>query len=262
MKVFIVFAHPEHQSLNFALLRVAIEELESQGNEVKVSDLYEMKWKSQADRADFPNHSVDKPLKVAAVSKEATLSETLTDDVKAEQEKLLWADMVILQFPIWWYAMPAILKGWVDRVYSCGFAYGLGAYNDKHWGDRYGEGKMFGKRAMLAVTTGSRKEPFSARGIVGPIDDVLYPMNHGMLFYFGFSVLPPFVVHSADRIDDQAFRIASDKLRQRMRTLESTKPIPFRPQNGGDYEMPTLLLRPGLEKPNATGFALHISSSE
>jgi NAD(P)H dehydrogenase (quinone) len=47
---------------------------------------------------------------------------------------------VIFQFPLWWFSMPAIMKGWIDRVYAYGFAYGVGEHSDRHWGDRYGEG--------------------------------------------------------------------------------------------------------------------------
>ena len=116
MKVFIVFAHPERRSLNGALLTTTVEELEAQGHEVQVSDLYAMQWKSQVDRADFPHLSPEARLKVAHASAEATASNTLTDDVKREQEKLLWADTVIFQYPMWWMGMPAILKGWFERV--------------------------------------------------------------------------------------------------------------------------------------------------
>lgn len=62
--------------------------------------------------------------------------------------------MVIFQFPLWWYTMPAILKGWFDRVYAYGFAYGVGEHSDSHWGDRFGDGTLKGKRAMLIITTG------------------------------------------------------------------------------------------------------------
>ncbi len=91
---------------------------------------------------------------MAEASGRAFTAGALTEDVKAEQEKLLWADMLILQFPLWWYHMPAILKGWVDRVYAFGFAYGVGERSDTHWGDRFGEGTLAGKRAMLFVTVG------------------------------------------------------------------------------------------------------------
>lgn len=262
MKVFIVFAHPEPQSLGGSLLRAAVEELETQGHEVQVSDLYSMHWKSQVDRSDFPKLSAETRLRVAYASGEATFSDTLTEDVKREQEKLIWADVVILQFPLWWYSMPAILKGWVDRVYSLGFAYGIGEHNDKRWGDRYGEGKMLGKRAMVVVTVGSWKEHYSARGICGPIDDVLFPITHGILYYIGFEVLLSFVVYQSDRADEAAFSAAADQLRQRLRELSTTEPIPFRPQNGGEYELPTLTLKPGLESASQSGFSMHTRPSK
>ena len=133
---------------------------------------------------------------------EATILNTLTDDVKREQEKLLWADTVIFLLPLWWYNMPAILLGWFNRVYTAGFGFGLGEYSDKHWGDRYREGKLLGKHAMLIITVGSWREHFSSLGIGGPIDDVLFLINHGMLFYISLEVLPPFILYRVDQLDD------------------------------------------------------------
>lgn len=262
MNVLIVFAHPERHSLNGALLDITVAELQSQGHEVKVSDLYTMHWKATVDRSDFPDLPADERLKVASASSHEFAADGLTDDVKAEQEKLLWADTVILQFPLWWFAMPAILKGWVDRVYACGFAYGVGEHSDRHWGDRYGEGVMAGKRAMLLVTTGGWPEHYSERGINGQIDDLLFPINHGILFYPGFTVLPPFVAYRVDRLDDARFGIVSEQLRERIRTLTTTTPIPYRKQNGGDYQIPTMQLKPGLETPGAVRFALHVAEQK
>lgn len=258
MKVLLVFAHPETRSLGGALRNVAIQELKAQGHEVRVSDLYAEGWKSEIDRADFPALAPDARLKPAAASRDGFKAGTLTADVKAEQEKLLWADMLILQFPLWWFSMPAILKGWVDRVYAYGFAYGVGEHSDKRWGDRYGEGVFAGKRAMLIVTAGGWKEHYAPRGINGPIDDLLFPINHGILYYPGYDVLPPFVAYGADRLDEKGFDKLAEPLRERMRTLATTPPIPYRQQNGGDYVIPTMELRPGRNEPNATGFALHL----
>ena len=258
MHVFLVFAHPEPQSLSAALRDVAIQELEAAGHRVRVSDLYAMGWKPAVDRADFPDLAPDRRLQVAAASGEAFAAGRLTDDVRAEQDKLAWADMVILQFPLWWYSMPALLKGWVDRVYAYGFAYGVGEHSDRHWGDRFGQGKMAGKRAMLIVTAGGWPEHYSARGINGPIDDLLFPINHGILYYPGFDVLPPFVAYRVDRLDAPGFQAVGAALRERMRGLETAAPIPYRRQNGGDYDIPGLRLRPGLGAPDATGFALHL----
>jgi len=258
MKILLVFAHPEPLSLNGALRDVAIHELEAQGYEVRVSDLDADRWKSEVGRADFPSPTPSARFMPAAASKKAFEANTLTEDVKAEIEKLLWADALILQFPLWWFTMPAILKGWVDRVFAYGFAYGVGEHSDARWGDRYGEGTLAGKRAMLLVTTGGWEEHYSARGINGPIDDLLFPINHGILYYPGYDVLPPFVVYKVDRLDDAGFELVAERLRKRMRGLATTPPIPYRRQNGGDYLIPSMQLRPNLDDPGATGFALHL----
>src|SRR5258708_17492353 len=137
MKVLLVFAHPEPRSLNGALRDVAIKELEAEGHKVRVSDLDADRWKSEIDRADFALLKPDARLKVADASKEGFVADALTQDVGAEIEKLQWADALILQFPLWWFTMPAILKGWVDRVFVYGFGYGVGEHSDAKWGDRY-----------------------------------------------------------------------------------------------------------------------------
>lgn len=262
MKVLLVFAHPEPRSLGGALRNVAVRELTAEGHEVQVSDLYAMRWKSEVDRADFPTLAADARLKVAGASGEAFKAVALTEDVRAEQEKLKWADALILQFPLWWYSMPAILKGWVDRVYAYGSAYGVGEHSDSHWGDRFGEGLFTGKRAMLIVTTGGWKEHYSSRGINGPIDDLLFPINHGVLYYPGFDVLPPFVAYRVDRLGEAEFAVVADDLRGRMRTLTTASPIAYRRQNAGDYLIPSLQLRPGLGDPGESGFALHLDNEQ
>src|SRR5437763_2170041 len=123
-KILIVTAHPEPRSLNAALADFAAEELRTAGHEVQVSDLYAMKWKAAVDADDFPDHAVDRRLDVLAVSGQATLAGRLSPDIAAEQKKLRWSDAVILQFPMWWFSVPAILKGWIDRVFTYEFAHG------------------------------------------------------------------------------------------------------------------------------------------
>jgi len=259
MNMLLVFAHPEPHSLGGALRDVAVAQLKAQGHEVQVTDLYAKEWKSAADRSDFPRLADDERLQVAAASGAAFAADALTQDVKIEQEKLLWADVLILQFPLWWFSMPAILKGWVDRVYSFGFAYGVGEHSDTRWGDRYGEGRLAGKRAMLLVTAGGWEEHYAGRGINGPIEDLLFPINHGILYYPGYDVLPPFVVYRADRLDEAGFEATAERLRERMRTLTTTPPIAYRRQNGGDYLVPSMQLRSDLGEPSATGFAIHLN---
>ena len=77
MKVLVVFAHPEQRSLNGSLRDVAVRELEAQGHDVRVSDLYAQGWKSDVERADFPSLPADARLAPAAASKQAFESGTL-----------------------------------------------------------------------------------------------------------------------------------------------------------------------------------------
>jgi len=258
MNVLLVYAHPEPASLNGSLKDFAVQRLESAGHTVQVSDLYAMRWKAPLDAEDSLAPQDGAPFRPSLDSKHAFQNGLQSADIAREQEKLLWADAVILQFPLWWFSMPAILKGWVERVYAYGFAYGVGEHSDSHWGDRYGEGTLAGKRAMLMVTTGGWASHYDARGINGPIDDILFPIHHGILYYPGFDVLPPFVVFRSGRMDADRYAATTRALGERLDSLFSARPIAFRPQNGGQYEIPSLTLRPDVS-PGKSGYAAHVA---
>jgi NAD(P)H dehydrogenase (quinone) len=256
MNILLVYAHPEASSLNGSLKSFAVRHLEAAGHQVQVSDLYAMKWKAVLDGDDRTDRQADARFDPSMDSKLAFERGTQSKDIVLEQKKLHWADTVILQFPLWWFSMPAILKGWVERVYAYGFAYGVGEHSDARWGDRYGEGNMAGKRAMLLVTAGGWESHYSARGINGPIEDLLFPIHHGILYYPGFDVLPPFVVYRTGRIDEATFSTLCNKLGQRLDQLATLAPLPFRKQNAGDYEIPQLTLRADIAA-KGSGFSLH-----
>lgn len=257
MNVLIVYAHPEPQSLNGSLRNFTVRRLEDAGHAVQVSDLYAMNWKATLDAGDSIDGRRAARFDPVLDSKHAFEHGLQSGDIAREQEKLMWADAVILQFPLWWFSMPAILKGWVERVYAYGFAYGVGEHSDTHWGDRYGQGTLAGKRAMLMVTAGGWEPHYGARGVNGPIDDLLFPIQHGTLYYPGFDVLPPFVIYRTSRMDEARYASICSELGQRLDDLWTTPPIPFRPQNAGDYLIPELTLRPEIA-PDRTGFAAHI----
>jgi NAD(P)H dehydrogenase (quinone) len=259
MNVLIVYAHPGPESLNAALRDFTVERLESDGHAVRVSDLHAMRWKPLLDEADFPARDAAKPLALMGDSERAYREGTQAADVALEQDKLEWADTVIFQFPMWWFSMPAILKGWFDRVYAYGFAYGVGEHSDRRWGERYGEGRMSGKRAMLVVTTGGWESHYGARGVNGPMDDILFPIHHGLLYYPGFAVLPPFLAYRVGRrLDAGRYAALTGELGRRLDKLATTEPIAFRAQNGGDYEIPSLTLRPDIA-PGVAGYAAHVA---
>src|SRR5260370_7002577 len=113
---------------------------------------------------------------------------------------------------------------------------------------------------MSLVTTGGWEEHYSARGVNGPIDDLLFPINHGILYYPGYDVLPPFVVYRVDRLDEAAFEPIAERLRERMRTLATTPPIPYRRQNGGHYPLPSMHPPPAPAPPNSPAFSRHLTT--
>lgn len=107
---------------------------------------------------------------------------------------------------------------------------------------------------------GGWPEHYAPRGVNGPIDDLLFPINHGVLYYPGYDVLPSFVVYRADKLDEAGFSDSAEALRERMRSFATTAPIAYRQQNGGDYLIPSMQLCPELGDPGATGFALHVDA--
>ncbi|WP_322032093.1 NAD(P)H-dependent oxidoreductase [Paraburkholderia sp. J76] len=257
MNILLVYAHPEPKSLNGALRDFTIQHLEAAGHAVQVSDLYAMNWKAALDAQDSIERRDDALFHPSLDSKHAFENGLQAGDIAREQAKLLWADTLILQFPLWWFSMPAILKGWVERVFAYGFAYGVGEHSEARWGDRYGEGTLAGKRAMLVVTMGGWASHYGPRGVNGPIDDILFPIHHGVLYYPGYDVLPPFLVYQTGRMDEARYAQTRDALGARLDALEHTAPIAFRKQNGGAYEIPALTLRAEVA-PERTGFAAHV----
>jgi NAD(P)H dehydrogenase (quinone) len=255
MKYFIVYAHPEPASLTGHLKSRAVAALEAAGHEVVVSDLYAMGWKAVADAADFPQGDSSTPFNYARESRRAFAAGTQSPEVAEEQRKLLWANVVVLQFPLWWYSMPAILKGWVDRVYAFGFAYGLGAHGGPRWGDRFGEGTLSGRRGMVAMSVGGRMSHYGPRGVNGAMDDLLWPIQHGVLYYPGMEVLPPAIFYEVGHADADAVETMTQHYIARLLMAASTEPIAFIPQNGGDYD-DMQVLKASLNV-GVTGHALH-----
>lgn len=254
--ILIVHAQPEPTSLTRHLVGVARDSLETQGHTVLESDLYAMHWKAVFDAHDFPQRANRERMSFGAESGHAYATGTQTADVAGEQAKVLAADAVIFQFPLWWYSMPAIMKGWIDRVWAAGLAHNYKNAGNAH---RYGEGAFKGKRAMLCVATGGPAADYAPRGINGPLDQLLFPITHGSLYFPGFDVLPTFAVYDAYRLDAARQESMNATLRERMAGLFTDAPIPFRAQNGGDYTDRNEL-KPEVA-PNETGLTAHVAST-
>jgi NAD(P)H dehydrogenase (quinone) len=231
-KVLIVYAHPEATSLTCQLVEESVRTIRAQGHEVLLSDLYGMRWKAVFDEQDFPSRADPDRLSFVKESGHSYASARQSADIADEQQKVLAADAVVLQFPLWWFGMPAILKGWVDRVWAYGLAYGYKGAGNRH---RYGDGAFKGKRALLSVAVGGPAADYSPRGINGPLEQLLFPITHGMLFFPGMDVLPTHAVYDSGRVTAAGFAAAKMAWRSRLAGLFQEAPIPFRHQNGGDY---------------------------
>ena len=194
MKVLIVHAHNEPQSFCSALKDMAQTTLESNGHEVQVSDLYAMNWNPVASAADFTERQNPDYLTYALEQREGVKNKTIAPDIQAELDNLLWADFLILNFPIYWFSMPAILKGWIDRVFVSGVCYGGKRF--------YDQGGLKGKKALVSCTIGGRDHMFGDNAIHGPIEDMLRPLLRGSLYYVGFDVLKPYVAWHVPYVDD------------------------------------------------------------
>jgi NAD(P)H dehydrogenase (quinone) len=229
MKVLIVYAHEEPHSFNAALKNTAIKTLEAAGHSVIVSDLYRMKFKAVADGEDFLERRDKHYLKRQLEEKAAAELGTLSHDILTEQKKLRDCDLLILQFPLWWFSMPAILKGWVDRVMAMGFAYGGGQW--------YDTGGMKGRKAMVSVTTGGPDFMYSPLGRNGDMDKILFPIQHGILYFCGFEVLPPFVAYSPAHASPEQRDAMLKNYGKRLATLETLQPIAFHPTHHFDERM-------------------------
>lgn len=192
MRVLIIHAHPEPTSFNAAMTETAVRELSAAGHEVQVSDLYAMQFDPVSDRRNF--RTVCEPARYSQQTEERFASEQdgFVPELAAEQAKLAWSTAVIFQFPLWWMGMPAIMKGWIDRVFAVGRVYGGGRWFD--------HGMMAGRRAMCALTIGGTADAYSDRGAYGELGPALSPILHGTLAFVGFTVIEPFVVHSPGKM--------------------------------------------------------------
>lgn len=257
MRALILLAHPEPRSFNEHLAAQAAEQLRHDALQVDVVDLYAEGFDPLEAAEHHPHRLHPGHFDAQREQRHSAEQGQLPVDVQHHLQLLRAADLLILQFPLWWFSMPAILKGWFERVYAYGFAYGVGEHSDTHWGDRYGEGTLAGKRAMLIVTAGGWESHYAPRGINGPIDDILFPIQHGMLHYPGFEVLPPFVTYRAGKTDEARFAALCEQLGQRLDNLWNAEPIRFRRQNAGDYLIPQLTLKAHLA-PGQDGFSIHL----
>jgi NAD(P)H dehydrogenase (quinone) len=218
MNCLIVYAHPDPNSFNAALRDAAAEVLRGQGHSVEISDLYAMNFKPVVDRNDFLTCHDTTRFNVSLEQRYAHKNGGLVSDIASELERLERADLLILQFPLWWFSMPAILKGWIDRVFVSGVAYGRSAMFER--------GKFVGKRAMVCLTTGAPIEAFGPDSLNGEILSLLAPLHRGVLAFTGMQVLQPFVAYHVPYAGPEGRASMLAEYRKHLFALDSIAALP------------------------------------
>ncbi|WP_436774369.1 NAD(P)H oxidoreductase [Yinghuangia sp. YIM S09857] len=136
-------AHPRSDALTAAVARRARERLARGGYEVDVLDLHAEGFDPRLGPADEPDWT--------------DRDKVYSAEVMAHQRRVDAADLIVAVFPVWWFGLPAILKGWIDRVWNYGFAYGRS------------RARLAAKRMAWIGLAGYPREHFVANGW----DDVL-----------------------------------------------------------------------------------------
>lgn len=184
--ILIVYAHHEPGSFTAAMKNSALQILEGQGHTVTVSDLYGQGFSAVAQKWDFVATSGNHFNYLLEQKHAANLDLAFSPDIVGEIQKVKAADLVLIITPIWWLGVPAILKGWFDRVLAMGVVWDTGKV--------FENGLMRGKQAMVIASAGAPAEYYQENGRYRATPtQVLHPINHGTLGLCGFNIHEPFV---------------------------------------------------------------------
>jgi len=172
MKHLIIYAHPNPESLNAQLKQTVVKHLQNNGHEVEVRDLYQLGFNPVMSLADVQGQRKGK----------------VADEVKREQDFIVWADSITFIHPIWWTGLPAMMKGYIDRVFSYGFAYRYDLGVQK--------GLLTGKQSVIINTQGKSHEEYEAIGMDNALS---LTSNIGIYAYCGLTIKKHFFFDKADR---------------------------------------------------------------
>jgi NAD(P)H dehydrogenase (quinone) len=162
MKYLLIYAHPNPKSFNNAIKETIEGRIRAKGHQLTVRDLYELKFNPVLTGNDFMGFKSGKA----------------PADIAAEQVLIKEADVLVIVHPIWWFGMPAILKGYIDRVFSYGFAY---AVNEKGI-----QGLLAGKKVMIFNTTGGPQESYKQNGFTAAVENIF---KSGIYGFCGLQVV-------------------------------------------------------------------------
>ncbi|WP_226390404.1 NAD(P)H-dependent oxidoreductase [Penaeicola halotolerans] len=176
MRHLIVYAHPSLHSLNGFFKQVVEDSVKRKGDELEIRDLYKLNFNPILSAEDIAGQRQGK----------------VKSDVRVEQEFIKWADCLTFIYPIWWTGFPAIMKGYIDRVFTYGFAY------------RYNEGVheslLTDKQAIIINSHGKSHAEYHQSGMHKAL---LLTSDIGIYSYSGISVKRHIFFEKADSVSSQ-----------------------------------------------------------
>jgi NAD(P)H dehydrogenase (quinone) len=212
LNVLIIYAHHEPTSFTAAMKNVALQTLENDGHSVTVSDLYAQGFSAVAQKWDFVTTSGNHFNYMFEQKHAARLQMAFSPDIVGEIQKLQAADTVLFIAPTWWFSVPAILKGWFDRVLAMGVAWDTGKF--------YENGLMRGKQAMFISSGAHPTEYYKVNGRhQASLNQMLHPINHGTLAFCGFNVHEPFMAMNVMSANNDSREKALKDLEFRVRNI-------------------------------------------
>ncbi|VTU27414.1 FMN-dependent NADH-azoreductase [Variovorax sp. PBL-H6] len=212
----IVYCHPEPKSFVGAMAARARASLERAGWQVTISDLYAKRFNPVASVEDFGSRGNPEHLVYSLEQRHAREHGTLAKDIVDELEPVLASELLVLAFPVFWFSVPAMLKGWFDRVLLSGTFYG---------GRRvYDRGGMNGRKAIVLTSLGGREHMFGSDSIHGDLTTgMLRHIMQGTLGYVGYEVYEPYVAFHVPYVTEEARREMLASLDQQITALDQRK---------------------------------------
>jgi len=164
MKIQIIYCHPSQKSYTYEVLEQLKSSLKKGNLKFEVSDLYAMNFQTDMNELEYTREGL------------VNLDLSIPNDVKEEHLKIEKSDCIIFVYPVWWSDCPAKLKGWFDRVYSVGYAYG---YNKSESNNKKMKTIPYG---IVLCTAGHPNEFLNEIGIAKSMRNVMIDDRLGQRF--------------------------------------------------------------------------------
>ncbi len=195
MNFLIIYSNHHKGNFNWQLLESLRQNLAEEGHTIEVRDLYKMDFDPVLRTQDFEQISSGSP----------------PEDIVREQKYVRESDVLVFIYPVWWGGMPAVVKGYIDKVFSWGFAYmsnSNGVYP-----------LLTGKKAFVLSTLGQSREEYE-KGMFQAMSKV---NEEGVFGFCGIQVLEQLYFPSIHQVDNQQ---KEDYIEQAVFTLKSMAAIP------------------------------------